>query len=231
MVSLLSAPRLRDTCARRISIVLEGGAGDRRSCISSPCYCQAFLLTCAGINSSVDRHPCLCILDCETFFRDVYNGYPVSIQIHISRMMACRGEETSASTKATQSPRPAEETPTTPAHLTTTLHSSLEATITTQATSIQPYNSTSQSPSAILTPESQDVLSTRTWIGICAGVSVGMLLIAVAAVLLALRMRQRRREARKRYIAQAYPLKRILDEGRVHTLMDLSRYRELSALI
>ncbi|KAK7191314.1 hypothetical protein PSPO01_02623 [Paraphaeosphaeria sporulosa] len=139
--------------------------------------------------------------------------------------MACRPEGLSASTETTQDPRTEEDAATSRNRPTPPPQNSL----ITQYTFTQPYSSTSQASSPTLASETRDVLTTGSWIGICAGVSIGVLLIAVAALFLVLRLRRRKKDASEGYRAQSYPLKSILDERRVHTLLDISRHRGLSS--
>ncbi|KAF2444928.1 hypothetical protein P171DRAFT_431711 [Karstenula rhodostoma CBS 690.94] len=145
-------------------------------------------------------------------------------------MVACRVEELSASTETMQSPRTVGEIPATPTSLVATLRSSLDPTIATQSTLVEPYSSTSQNSLPTLTPESREVLSTGSWIGLCVGVSIGVLLIVSVAVLFTLRRRRKHKDAKERYRGHVYPLKCIFDEIRVHNLLDLSRYRGLPSL-
>lgn len=143
------------------------------------------------------------------------------IFLHAKRIMACEAESTSALTATTHSPAAV------PTSLIMTVGSSPKATPVSQTSSTQSYNSTSNSPLATQTPGDQASLSIRSWIGVCAGVSLGLLLIACAAVIVALHARGRKEEAKRREKAHGYPLNRILDERRVHTALELSSYRGL----
>ncbi|KAL5393144.1 hypothetical protein PMIN02_005843 [Paraphaeosphaeria minitans] len=162
----------------------------------------------------------------KRLFHYLCDKFAVPKHTRIVRTMACRTEGPSASMETTQNRRTEENTLTSSISHTPPAQSSL----TTQYTFIQPYISTSQVSSPTVAPENRDALTTGSWIGICAGVSIGVLLIAGAALFLVMRMRRRKKDASERYRAQSYPLKCILDERRVHTLLDLSMYRGLSTL-